>query len=100
MSEVTTDMICEQHPTKPWPHDDCAGPGMPWQAGLDLLARSEQELAEATALLRRLNDASDRFLGPIDQPFVIDVKAADDLDHTIRETRAFLTKYPEEGASE
>jgi hypothetical protein len=23
------DMICEQHPTKEWPHDDCAGPGMP-----------------------------------------------------------------------
>lgn len=21
--------ICEQHPDKPWPHDDCAGPGMP-----------------------------------------------------------------------
>jgi hypothetical protein len=19
---------CEQHPDKPWPHDDCAGPGM------------------------------------------------------------------------
>lgn len=21
--------ICEQHDTMPWPHDDCAGPGMP-----------------------------------------------------------------------
>ena len=21
--------ICEQHPEKGWPHDDCAGPGMP-----------------------------------------------------------------------
>ena len=20
--------ICEAHPDKPWPHDDCAGPGM------------------------------------------------------------------------
>lgn len=20
--------ICEEHPDKPWPHDDCAGPGM------------------------------------------------------------------------
>ena len=20
--------VCEQHPDKPWPHDDCAGPGM------------------------------------------------------------------------
>lgn len=21
--------ICEEHPDKPWPHDDCAGPGVP-----------------------------------------------------------------------
>ena len=21
--------ICEAHPDRPWPHDDCAGPGMP-----------------------------------------------------------------------
>ena len=21
--------ICEQHPAREWPHDDCAGPGMP-----------------------------------------------------------------------
>lgn len=21
--------ICEAHPEKPWPHDDCGGPGMP-----------------------------------------------------------------------
>ena len=21
--------ICEQHPEQGWPHDDCAGPGMP-----------------------------------------------------------------------
>lgn len=20
--------VCEQHPDKPWPHDDCPGPGM------------------------------------------------------------------------
>lgn len=24
-----TDMVCEEHPDKPWPHDDCLGPGMP-----------------------------------------------------------------------
>lgn len=22
--------MCEQHPGTEWPHDDCAGPGMPW----------------------------------------------------------------------
>jgi Phage integrase family len=32
--------ICEEHPDKPWPHDDCAGPGVqcpnpecPWWKG-------------------------------------------------------------------
>jgi hypothetical protein len=24
--------ICEEHPDKPWPHDDCLGPGMPCDA--------------------------------------------------------------------
>ena len=27
--ELDGDWICEEHPLKPWPHDDCAGPGMP-----------------------------------------------------------------------
>ncbi len=38
------DMICEAHPLKPWPHDDCKGPGMPYsnlerlvQTGMDHL---------------------------------------------------------------
>ncbi len=22
--------ICEQHPDSEWPHDECAGPGVPW----------------------------------------------------------------------
>lgn len=22
--------MCEKHPGREWPHDDCAGPGMPW----------------------------------------------------------------------
>lgn len=22
--------MCEQHPGKEFPHDDCAGPGIPW----------------------------------------------------------------------
>ncbi len=25
--------ICEQHPDKHWPHDDCIGPGMPCECG-------------------------------------------------------------------
>ena len=27
---VDGSMMCEAHPGKEWPHDDCAGPGMPW----------------------------------------------------------------------
>ena len=23
-------MMCEKHPGREWPHDDCVGPGMPW----------------------------------------------------------------------
>lgn len=23
------EVVCEQHPAKPWPHEDCEGPGMP-----------------------------------------------------------------------
>ncbi len=29
MNASQPDMICEAHPTLEWPHDDCAGPGMP-----------------------------------------------------------------------
>lgn len=27
--EATGGWRCEEHPDLPWPHDDCAGPGMP-----------------------------------------------------------------------
>lgn len=27
--EATGGWVCEQHPDLPWPHDQCAGPGMP-----------------------------------------------------------------------
>lgn len=27
-SAAETDTVCEAHPDKPWPHDDCIGPGM------------------------------------------------------------------------
>lgn len=31
------DMVCEQHPWSEWPHDDCAGPGMPETAQYEAL---------------------------------------------------------------
>jgi len=31
------DMVCEQHPWSEWPHDDCAGPGMPGTAQYEAL---------------------------------------------------------------
>lgn len=40
--------ICEAHPDRGWPHDDCAGPGMPCQGLLDEMAQWE---AEARAVL-------------------------------------------------
>jgi len=29
MTDPLEDMVCEQHPDRVWPHDECAGPGMP-----------------------------------------------------------------------
>jgi hypothetical protein len=37
--------ICEQHPDRPYPHDDCAGPAMLCQTkGCPHLARSPHEV--------------------------------------------------------
>lgn len=33
------DMTCEKHPWLEWPHDDCAGPGIPLSDSLDLLRK-------------------------------------------------------------
>ena len=33
--------VCEKHPEKPWPHDDCAGPGIPCPACQDPDERPE-----------------------------------------------------------
>ncbi len=35
--------LCEQHPEKPWPHDDCAGPGVPCPGLLEDTAVLETE---------------------------------------------------------
>ncbi len=47
MAEVVpsdSDMICEAHPYLRWPHDDCSGPGMPWQNGLNWGRRLHEAL--------------------------------------------------------
>jgi hypothetical protein len=62
-------MMCEAHPGHEWPHDDCAGPGMPWiLEGRTLITEAlEAELAqlrtaqdpsaqEAIEIARRLAD--------------------------------------------
>jgi hypothetical protein len=43
--------ICEEHPTLPWPHDDCAGPGMPCSNLARLLKESEGKGISLTDLL-------------------------------------------------
>ena len=39
--------MCEQHPGRPWPHDDCAGPGMPWmiegRAAIEAVVKSHED---------------------------------------------------------
>lgn len=37
VSAQTHGMVCEQHPWSEWPHDDCAGPGMPGTAQYEAL---------------------------------------------------------------
>jgi hypothetical protein len=48
--------ICEAHPDRPWPHDDCAGPGTPcdnsacpWWRGTDPAALNTDEWDEVFA---------------------------------------------------
>jgi hypothetical protein len=38
--------VCERHPDQPFPHDDCAGPGMPCSE-LSIRQQVEAALAEA-----------------------------------------------------
>ncbi len=54
--------MCEQHPGTEWPHDDCAGPGMPWIV----------EGKQAIVALRVLVDV------------LVEAKAAEYRDHATR----------------
>ncbi len=45
-------MTCEAHPWLEWPHDDCAGPGMPVSASLSVLAQHAEEIARLNIALR------------------------------------------------
>jgi hypothetical protein len=47
--------ICEAHPERPWPHDDCSGPGMqclnpdcPWWRGPRPAALDTSDWTDAT----------------------------------------------------
>lgn len=68
--------ICEEHPELPWPHDDCAGPGMPCRCSSSRIqedrAKREQAMtyesdrftAERDAAIRRLKEQeSETFQG-------------------------------------
>ena len=56
-------MMCEEHPGREWPHDDCPGPGTPWI--LDGRTLIEEVIAREApghaALLEELDDAAERF---------------------------------------
>lgn len=40
--EEDRDMVCEAHPDRLWPHDDCAGPGMPHPVIAELRAEVQR----------------------------------------------------------
>jgi putative RNA ligase len=35
MTSSSAPQVCERHPDRPWPHDDCPGPGMPAEPRVD-----------------------------------------------------------------
>lgn len=46
------DLCCEQHPEKDWPHDDCAGPGMPISERMNALVYQRDYARSEARLLR------------------------------------------------
>src|SRR5438445_13715732 len=57
--------ICEAHPDRPWPHDDCAGPGVPcataacpWWRGPAPAALNTDDWTNLTKSRRHLSSAS------------------------------------------
>ena len=53
--------ICEAHPDKPWPHDDCIGPGVPCENDgcdfsnhRDRLGLSDSQLRTMAEALKRM----------------------------------------------
>jgi len=51
-----SDMTCEKHPWLTWPHDDCAGPGMPVSASLKLLRDYQESDLAFLASMPPLNE--------------------------------------------
>lgn len=43
--DVAGDLICEEHPSKEWPHEGCGGAGMPMRNLLALYEQAERSLA-------------------------------------------------------
>jgi hypothetical protein len=48
------DMECEEHPGVAWPHDNCAGPGMPWTTKAPTEDARTTALREVDALLAEM----------------------------------------------
>ena len=60
------EMTCEAHPGTPWPHGDCAGPGMPWSAlagQVDYIDRMQQRVLEVLAEAEEVARAEGVLLG-------------------------------------
>jgi hypothetical protein len=58
--------ICEAHPDRPWPHDDCAGPGAPcamagcpWWRGPAPAAVNTDDWTDLTSSRRLRQSAAD-----------------------------------------
>lgn len=49
MTVRTMTLVCEQHPSKGWPHGGCAGPGCPPEHRLQLFAEMLADYRAAAA---------------------------------------------------
>lgn len=61
LAEAAGGWVCEQHPDKSWPHDDCAGPGM-FRADVRATAGPRSSCCGAEVTLAGLYDYTRRYV--------------------------------------
>jgi len=63
-----SDMTCEAHPLRVWPHGDCIGPGMPYQATLGWIRERCARIDWCETHASRKTVGTGRLLGRCEDP--------------------------------